>query len=115
VQEEETTLRDGQERVFLTVRFPLMDEHGEIHAVCGMSTDITERRLEERTKRERLQCSEQIHSALAQNRFVLYGQPIIRLISMQVEASELLIRMLTIRGGEDLVGPAEFLPAGGAL
>ena len=41
------------------------------------STDITERRLEEHSKRERLQCSELIYSALAQDRFVLHGQPIV--------------------------------------
>jgi EAL domain-containing protein (putative c-di-GMP-specific phosphodiesterase class I) len=111
IQEEETILRDGQERVFLTMRFPLLDEHGEIHAVCVMSTDITERRLEERSKRERLQCSALIYSALAQDRFVLHGQPIVNLTSMQPANVELLIRMRKVRGGEGLLAPAEFLPA----
>jgi PAS domain S-box-containing protein len=110
-QEEETALRDSQERVFLTTRFPLRDHHGEVQAVGVMSTDITERRREERFKRERLECSERIHSALAQNRFVLHGQPIVNLASMQIEHSELLIRMLNVGGGKDLVAPAEFLPA----
>jgi PAS domain S-box-containing protein len=110
VQEEITALRNGQQRMFLTVRFPLFDEQGAIQAVAGMSTDVTERRLEERSKRERLQCSEQINAALAQNRFVLHGQPIINLASLQVEQSELLIRMLRDGGGDELAPPAEFLP-----
>ena len=111
IMEEETISRDGRERVFLTTRFPLVDERGEIHAVCVMSTDTTERRLEERSKRERLQCSELIYSALAQDRFVLHGQPIVELSSMQPASVELLIRLLKIGGGEDLLAPGEFLPA----
>jgi PAS domain S-box-containing protein len=111
VQEEEATWRDGQERVFLTVRFPLLDEQGAVQAMCGMSTDITDRRLEERSRRERLECSERIHSALTEGRFVLHGQAIVNLASMQVEQAELLIRMLKVRGGEGLEEPREFLPA----
>jgi PAS domain S-box-containing protein len=110
LQEETAGLRNGKQRVFLTVRFPLVDEHGLIQAVGAMSTDITERRLEERSRRERLQCSEQINAALAQNRFVLYGQPIVKLASMQVEQSELLIRMRKAGGGAELAAPVEFLP-----
>ena len=111
IQEEETVLGDGPQRVFLTTRFPLRDEHGEVDAVCVMSSDITERRVEERCKRERLQCSELIYSALAQDRFVLYGQPIVELSSMQPARVELLIRLLRVGGGEDLLAPGEFLPA----
>jgi PAS domain S-box-containing protein len=111
VQEEETILRDAEERVFLTTRFPLLDERGEINAVGVMSTDITERRLEEQARRERLQCSELIYAALAQDRFVLYGQPIVHLASMQPAKTELLIRMRKVRGGQDLLAPASFLPA----
>jgi PAS domain S-box-containing protein len=111
LQEEETTMRNGRERVFLTIRFPLLDERGAIQAVCGMSTDITERRLDERARRERLECSERIHSALAQGRFVLHSQPIVDLASMKVEQSELLLRMLKVPGGEAMDGPRDFLPA----
>ena len=110
LQEETAASCKGRQRVFLTVRFPLLDEQGAIQAVCGMSTDITERHLEERSRRERLQCSEQINAALAQNRFVLYGQPIVKLASLQVEQSELLIRMRKAGGGGELAAPVEFLP-----
>jgi PAS domain S-box-containing protein len=110
-QEEDTIFRDGEERVFLRTRFPLSDDNGEIHAVCIASTDITERRLEDRAKRERLQCAELIYSALAQERFLLYAQPIIELSSMLPTVSELLIRMRTAADSEDLVAPGAFLPA----
>jgi PAS domain S-box-containing protein len=110
VLEEEIVLSSGKERVYLTTRFPLFDERGGIQAVCSASTDITERRHEERSKRERLQCSVDIHAALAQDRFVLHGQPIVNLASMQVEQAELLVRMLRVRGGTDLMEPAELLP-----
>jgi PAS domain S-box-containing protein len=110
LQDETAAKRNGQERVFLTVRFPLFDQQGAIEAVCGMSTDITERRLEERSRRERLQCSELVYAALAEDRFVLHGQAIVNLSSMQVEQSELLIRMRKALDGEELVAPCEFLP-----
>jgi PAS domain S-box-containing protein len=109
-QEETTTIRDDRERVFLETRFPLFDEAGQIHAVCIASTDITDRRLEEQNKRERLECSELIYAALAQERFVLHGQPIVELDSMQPARVELLIRM-RVRGAEELMAPGKFLPA----
>jgi EAL domain-containing protein (putative c-di-GMP-specific phosphodiesterase class I) len=110
-QEEEMISRDGRERLYLTTRFPLLDENGDVHAVCEASTDITERRLEERSRRERLQCSELIYSALAQDRFVLHGQPIVELATMQATSVELLIRMRKVKGGKELVLPGAFLPA----
>jgi PAS domain S-box-containing protein len=111
IQDEETFRRDGQERVFLTMKFPLLDEQGQIHAVCVAATDVTERRQEERERNERLQCAGLIHSALAQDRFVLHGQRIVNLSAMQPAKVELLVRMRKARGGEELLAPAEFLPA----
>lgn len=110
-QDEETIMRDGKERVLLRTRFPLFGQDGEIHAVCSASTDITDRRLEERSKRARLQCSEMIYSALAQNRFVLHGQPIIKLASALPVRFELLVRMRKAVGSDELLSPGEFLPA----
>ncbi|MEL7035901.1 MAG: PAS domain S-box protein [Cyanobacteria bacterium J06592_8] len=39
--EEKVTVR-GEERYFLSVKFPLMNENNEFYAICGISTDITE-------------------------------------------------------------------------
>jgi PAS domain S-box-containing protein len=110
-QDEEMVVQGDQERVFLTTRFPLVDAHGEITAVCVASTDVTDQRTAERIGRERLECTTVIYSALAQGRFVLHGQPIVNLNAMQPTTVELLIRMLTTRGGVDLVEPNAFLPA----
>ena len=44
LQDEETVWRDDTERVYLTTRFPLLDDSGQVNAVCCTSTDITERR-----------------------------------------------------------------------
>ena len=110
-QDEEIILRDGQARVFLVNRFPLLDDSGQVSAVCCSAVDITERREQERAKRQRLQASVQIHEALAQDRFVLHGQPIINLATMHVDQAELLIRMHQSTDGGELVAPGDFLPA----
>ena len=49
--EELTTLEDGL-HTYISVKFPLLDNAGTIYAVCGISTDITERkRMEEYTQK----------------------------------------------------------------
>jgi PAS domain S-box-containing protein len=109
-QEEQTILRGGREQVLQITRFPLLDDASVIHGVCIATTDITERRSEERVKRERLHCTEGIYSALAEERFVLYGQPIVRLSSMEPAKFELLLRMETDRAGDEVLAPGAFLP-----
>lgn len=41
---EETSLQDGGEHTYLSVKFPLFDEEGQITGLCDISTDITERK-----------------------------------------------------------------------
>jgi PAS domain S-box-containing protein len=48
VELEETLEVGGRAAVYRSVRFPLLDEAGEPYGVCGISTDITERRATER-------------------------------------------------------------------
>lgn len=110
-QEEQTVTRDGRECVLLVTRFALRDEDGAIDAVCIASTDITERRLDEQAKRDRLECSELIYSAVAQRRLVLYGQPIVSLESLKPIATELLIRLRATPRAKELIAPGAFLPA----
>ena len=110
-QQETTTVRDQQEQVLLITRFPLLGEDGLIRGVCTASTDITERRSEERSRRERLQSSELIYSALAEGRFVLYAQPIVHLASMTSARAELLIRLRPVIDDGELLAPGSFLPA----
>jgi PAS domain S-box-containing protein len=110
-QQEMTIMHDHGEQVMLITRFPLRDEDAAICGVCTVSTDVTERRSEERVRRERLQSSELIYSALAEGRFVLYAQPIVDLASMTSTRAELLIRLRPVTGDGELLAPALFLPA----
>lgn len=48
VEVEEVTRRNGEERTYVSIKFPLMDTSGQPYAMCGMSTDITDRKHAER-------------------------------------------------------------------
>ena len=45
--EEHVPCPDGEMRTYMSVKFPLFSENGSIYAVCGISTDITERKQQE--------------------------------------------------------------------
>lgn len=54
--EETVPGRDGVVRHYLTTKVPLINDRGEVHGMCGVATDITERKkaealIEERTSR----------------------------------------------------------------
>jgi two-component system sensor histidine kinase/response regulator len=51
VEIEESIDLDGRTIVYRSVKFPLTDEAGEPYGVCGISTDITERKHTERALR----------------------------------------------------------------
>ncbi len=61
---EETLPQDGELHTYISVKFPLLDAAGVPYAVCGISTDITERKRAE----ERL---EQAYAELSQNEAAL--------------------------------------------
>ena len=51
IEVEEEVVRAGEPRSYWTVRFPLLDLDGRAFAVCGISTDVTDRkRLEARLR-----------------------------------------------------------------
>lgn len=52
LEKEETVIRDGQVCIYLSVKFPLKDRSGKIYAICGIATDITERKALENQKDE---------------------------------------------------------------
>jgi response regulator RpfG family c-di-GMP phosphodiesterase len=58
-EEHEDLAIGGEERTYLTVKFPLLDEKGDVHAVCGVSTDIT-------TKQQADQLRDELANAQAQ-------------------------------------------------
>ncbi|MBB5348466.1 transporter substrate-binding domain-containing protein [Desulfoprunum benzoelyticum] len=53
IEQEETLDAAKGRRTFLSVKFPLFDSDGKVNGICGMVTDLTERRQAEE-ERERL-------------------------------------------------------------
>jgi PAS domain S-box-containing protein len=110
VQEEEVIWRRGGDRTYLTQKFPLLDPDGEVYAVCGISTDITERKAREQELRAEVDWSIRVREAVRESKLVLHSQPILELATNSIHQEELLVRMRGGRGVEDLVMPGEFLP-----
>lgn len=50
--EERVTRADGRVHTYLSVKFPIMDDAGEVALIGGISTDITEAKGAEATRRE---------------------------------------------------------------
>lgn len=54
IQLEEKVKKGGRVYIYLSVKFPLFDSDGQVYAVCGMATDITDRvNLEEEVDRHK--------------------------------------------------------------
>lgn len=53
IQFEEQIEVKGERRTYLSVKFPLTDDAGETYALCGISTDITDRKLAEQGLHQR--------------------------------------------------------------
>lgn len=49
---EETIAIGGEERTFFTVKFPFVDDDGEIAGISGISTDVTDRKRAEELREE---------------------------------------------------------------
>jgi PAS domain S-box-containing protein len=108
LEAEETLSVGGRERAYVLHRFPLRAADGSVYGVCGIGTDITERRDREDTLRAKLEWSVRIRRAIDEDRLVLYGQPIVEISSGRPVQEELLVRMIDEDG--QLVMPGTFLP-----
>ena len=107
---EEDVPTDGQVRTYLTLKFPLPDENGEPYAMCGISTDITPRKLREAELSERLDWEVRIRTAVTEERLLVYAQPIVDLRSGTVMQEEFLVRMQGAGASAGVIPPADFLP-----
>lgn len=108
---EVTLDRGGERRSYVTVTFPLPDEDGFPAETCTIATDVTERKERESERRRRIEWSERIDSALAEDRMLVLAQPIVNLRSGEIEATELLARMRGPGERAELLGPEVFMPA----
>jgi PAS domain S-box-containing protein len=91
---------------------PVRREDGSVEAFHSQLVDITDRK--ERESRLQHDVGEalwlgRIRDALDEDRFVLYAQPIVDLMTGQTVQHELLLRMRSDDG--EIIAPGEFLPA----
>jgi PAS domain S-box-containing protein len=96
-------------RTFLAQKFPLRDAEGEVYGLCGILTDISERKEREEELLSKVEWSSRIREAIASDRFTLHAQPIVDLKSGSFVQEELLIRWVGADG--ELTMPGDFLPA----
>ncbi|OUR75341.1 hypothetical protein A9Q83_18115 [Alphaproteobacteria bacterium 46_93_T64] len=52
IEREEISPIDGEDHIFISVKFPLLNSNGQIYAVCGISTDITDLKNAEKEQRD---------------------------------------------------------------
>jgi PAS domain S-box-containing protein len=105
---EQRMAAGGRDRIFIIHKFPLRDPSGDVYGVCGIGTDITDRKEREDALRSKVEWSFRIRSAIEQDRLVLHSQPIVEIASGRIVQEELLLRM---RGDDgELILPGTFLP-----
>ena len=103
--------KDGSELPVEVTTAPFETEAGVRGSVVVFS-DITKRKADEvrlRRHMNHLSWVGPLRDALAEDRLVLFAQPIIDLATGETAQHELLIRMIAVDGG--VIAPGEFLPA----
>jgi PAS domain S-box-containing protein len=110
IEDEHFMHRDGRYLPVAYTAAPFVTDDG-IEGCVVILQDITERKAQrEHLERhvETLSWIGRVQEALAQDRFVLYAQPIVDVCSGEVAQRELLLRMREPNG--EIISPASFLP-----
>jgi diguanylate cyclase (GGDEF)-like protein/PAS domain S-box-containing protein len=110
VEDDVFTVRGGG-RIPVSYTAAPFSSDGTAGGCVVVFQDITERKRREEEHRrdaETIACLNRVEQALAEDRFLLYAQPILDLHSGRVVKHELLLRMRE-RDGQ-IVAPGEFLP-----
>jgi PAS domain S-box-containing protein len=104
-------VRRDEASIYVSIRaFPIHDVAGEIVGLTTSATDATERHLREERERKDTEgrlWRGRVEDALANDRFVFWGQPVVSMESGLIHHHELLLRM-DLNG--ELVSPGKFLP-----
>jgi PAS domain S-box-containing protein len=91
----------------------IRDGTGDIVGLSVITRDITDRKRRERELLGNLEAYtwlRRVRTALSDDRFVLYSQPIVHACSGEIAREELLLRMLSDRGEGEVISPGAFLP-----
>jgi PAS domain S-box-containing protein len=91
----------------------IRDDAGEPVGLSVITRDITERKRRESELLANVEAYEwlrRVRTALNDDRFVLYSQPIVETRSRRVVREELLLRMLSDRRDGHVIAPGAFLP-----
>jgi PAS domain S-box-containing protein len=91
----------------------IKDDAGDVVGLSVITRDITERKQRERELLANVEAYEwlrRVRTALNEDRFVLYSQPIVDTTSGRMVREELLLRMRSDRGDGQVIAPGAFLP-----
>jgi PAS domain S-box-containing protein len=86
--EEEFSANSHGTSCYLTVKFPLTDEEGNVHSICGIATDITKRKKLETTLKEKEQLLRTIINNMVEG--VVVGSPDGKFLLFNKRAEEIL-------------------------
>jgi PAS domain S-box-containing protein len=90
----------------------VLNPDDSVDVLFSQVEDVTDRHEREQAMRDELgevAWVQEVHAALAEDRFELYAQPIVDLATGEVVQHELLLRLHSQTG--ELIAPGEFLPA----
>ncbi len=79
----ETIVVAGQERTVLNLKFPFVDESGEISGIVGIATDVTSKQLVESLRRELMKAQYEAFHALRDSR-----QETVERLALAIEAHD---------------------------